>query len=370
MGILNKLSLAIVVLIELNAFASGSGRPTPPIKPPEPPVSSTDRSFLRLVILPNSSGHQEFIDVLRSAQKSVFLEIFHLSNVAVQDELIAAAARGVNVRIIADQASTKNPEGERLVQKMSGLKNLTFVPSSPSFSITHTKSMIVDDRVAWIGTENLSNSFATSREFSVVLEDQSVVSEMKTVFEEDLVNSANGTGKTPELKNPDLAWSPVNAKDRILSLIASAKTSIRVDVENLSDKDVISELGRAAHDRHLDVRVVAPLCDENPNQAFNVPAMKTLSSLEVKARLMPGPASADQPYIHAKIILVDVGTAQARTFIGSENFSYNSLGKARELGLIFHNEKYELKMMDVFDSDYSKAIDATADTFPKCSKAP
>jgi phosphatidylserine/phosphatidylglycerophosphate/cardiolipin synthase-like enzyme len=40
-------------------------------------------------------------------------------------------------------------------------------------------------------------------------------------------------------------------------------------------------------------------------------------------------------YIHAKTVLADYGTAQAKLFLGSENFSADSLSKNRELGLIF-----------------------------------
>ena len=44
------------------------------------------------------------------------------------------------------------------------------------------------------------------------------------------------------------------------------------------------------------------------------------------------PASAPL-YIHAKVVLADYGTAGARVFIGSENFSRASLTRNRELGL-------------------------------------
>ena len=40
-------------------------------------------------------------------------------------------------------------------------------------------------------------------------------------------------------------------------------------------------------------------------------------------------------YIHAKIVLADYGTAGAKLFLGSENFSTPSLTENRELGLIF-----------------------------------
>jgi phosphatidylserine/phosphatidylglycerophosphate/cardiolipin synthase-like enzyme len=39
-------------------------------------------------------------------------------------------------------------------------------------------------------------------------------------------------------------------------------------------------------------------------------------------------------YVHAKAIVADYGTATAKVFVGSENFSDNSLNHNRELGLI------------------------------------
>jgi phosphatidylserine/phosphatidylglycerophosphate/cardiolipin synthase-like enzyme len=39
-------------------------------------------------------------------------------------------------------------------------------------------------------------------------------------------------------------------------------------------------------------------------------------------------------YIHAKIIVADYGTSEAKAFLGSENFSNASLTENRELGLI------------------------------------
>ena len=40
-------------------------------------------------------------------------------------------------------------------------------------------------------------------------------------------------------------------------------------------------------------------------------------------------------YIHAKTVLADYGTTAAKLFVGSQNFTSESLGENRELGLIF-----------------------------------
>ena len=47
------------------------------------------------------------------------------------------------------------------------------------------------------------------------------------------------------------------------------------------------------------------------------------------------PATGNYLYIHAKVIVADYGTSAETVFLGSENFSSNSLNNNRELGLIF-----------------------------------
>ena len=58
-------------------------------------------------------------------------------------------------------------------------------------------------------------------------------------------------------------------------------------------------------------------------------------------------------YIHAKMILAD----NSQAFVGSENFSYTSLRKNRELGIILTKSTILKSLSATFSADFSKATE-------------
>jgi len=58
-------------------------------------------------------------------------------------------------------------------------------------------------------------------------------------------------------------------------------------------------------------------------------------------------------YIHGKVIEADYGTAHAKVFIGSENFSSTSLNRNRELGLIISSSAIMSAIARSFASDFA-----------------
>jgi phosphatidylserine/phosphatidylglycerophosphate/cardiolipin synthase-like enzyme len=57
-------------------------------------------------------------------------------------------------------------------------------------------------------------------------------------------------------------------------------------------------------------------------------------------------------YIHGKVIEADYGTARAKIFIGSQNFSDTSLNDNRELGLIISNRAIMSAIASTFTLDF------------------
>ena len=78
------------------------------------------------------------------------------------------------------------------------------VRDTPSaFRLSHEKSLVVDDRVAFIMTHNLTrSSFAKNREFEAISEDKAVVEEVTKVFDADWER------REPDLSQALLVWSP------------------------------------------------------------------------------------------------------------------------------------------------------------------
>ena len=300
-----------------------------------------------LFMTPSAKGHRIFIEQIDQAQTSIQLKMFHLSDQEVVGALINAHLRGIKIQILLDRSGLNSPRFKNYAEQL--LRNHIQVrPGSYGFSITHEKSMIIDQHQALITTINLTNQFESTRDYGLFVTDPNVIEEMQKVFVTDWQNSQNNENYTPELKQPNLLWSPVNAREKLVALIDSAQFSLQLEVENLGDEEIIQALEKAAA-RSVEVKVITPQCDKNKNPFYNYPALSRLQRAKVETRVMPFPASADKPYMHAKMILAD----HQKFYLGSVNFSFNSLSKARELGIILTHSKNARELDMAFETDWS-----------------
>lgn len=306
-------------------------------------------------------GHKLFLDNIDAAKSSINLMMYHLSDLDVENHLLAAAQRGVKIQIILDGKVISAGTAKSIADNMQA-HGIAVKASSPFFSISHAKSATFDHAWALVTSINLTRTADFTRDFGIRTEDSDVVNEFDKVFATDWENADTKAGNTPDLSVEKLAWSPVNSKDKLLALIQSAQNSVYLEVENLGDKDILAALETKAKNG-VKVVVVVPACVEGGGTR-NVPFMKELASNGVEAILSVPPYSNSNPYIHAKSIVVDGQTF----YVGSENFSYNSLTAARELGIIEQDSDISGAIQNTIASDAS--LGKSAETLPatfKCS---
>ncbi len=304
----------------------------------------------KLIVTPNEEGPQDFILAIKQAQKSIHLKMFHLTNFKVVDALIEANQRGVEVQVILDRKSTWLKSYSKAFFKLQ--KNQVDVQlSTTGFSITHEKSMVIDGTKAFITAINLTKNYQVTRDFGVVVTNHEIIEEIESVFAADRKNASEATSRTPLLKNPYLVWSPINSQSKIVALIQSSKKTIDLQVENFGDEEIQNALIKAAQ-KGIQVRVLVPLCDKNPNPLHNVKYIQQMMKHGILAQVMPEVSTALQPYMHSKMILVD----HKNIYIGSVNFSKNSTQKARELGIIFSNQKIAAQIQNYFEQDWKQSI--------------
>jgi phosphatidylserine/phosphatidylglycerophosphate/cardiolipin synthase-like enzyme len=136
------------------------------------------------------------------------------------------------------------------------------------------------------------------------------------------------------------ATSTVDARARLKALIDSAKTSLDVEVQSLSD-DALTDAIVLAHQAKVAVRVVISASNED------TPAEKD-SIAKLKAAGVPF-VGVVTPYIHAKAIVVD-GT---KVFVGSQNFTPTALFKNREIGVVTDAAGEATKVRDVIAKDFA-----------------
>lgn len=293
--------------------------------------------------------HQPLYDAFDNAKKSIKVGIFGISSPIIAQHLIDAQKRGVNVTVICDSYCTKSPGKQQIVDQLKSSGAQVFIASA-GFSISHWKMFVVDDQMAFISTMNFITRANQMRDMGIFLTNPTILAEILTVFNQDIENSKNQTAITPELTQPNLVWSPVNSEVKLVSLINSAKTTIDIWIENMGEKTVHEAL-KTAVARKVTVRILTSLCGLGMPPSVQYAVLKELSAAGIDVKGEPYPANSEIPYIHAKSISVD----QKTIFFGSENFSYNSLLKARELGLIFEEPGIAAQMHDLYEKDWSHA---------------
>lgn len=306
-------------------------------------------------------NHDLIVRAIRQAKSKVQMSMYHLTDSEVIQALIDAQIRGIDVQVILDNSSLQNPKYKEVFDRLVAGK-VVVLASSPQFRITHSKMFIVDGNLAFVSTMNLVGHFDNMRDFGIFTVDPTVIRELVTVFEADVINSRNNTFHTPTVSHANLLWSPVNSEKKIVDLIDSADRSVSLAVENLGSDVVLAALVRARQRGAL-VRVLTPECDLHPNPLWNYPFMRQMAKAGVENRVMPTPSSASTPYMHAKIIVVDDRVA----YLGSENFSVSSLRYSREVGVALTSPKTVRGLAAVYSRDWQAARPLPA-TDPSCPK--
>jgi phosphatidylserine/phosphatidylglycerophosphate/cardiolipin synthase-like enzyme len=316
---------------------------------------------LVLIVTPHAD-HAPFVAAIDAAAKSIDMTMFHLTHPDVADALVRAAGRGVRVRVVLDGKSLEKTKFERVAAKLRA-GHVDVRGSSPQFSITHEKAMVVDGATAFITAINLTKDVAATRDFGVVTRAPGVVADVETLFAADWDNAAAGGQLTPALREPSLVVSPVSSRDKLTALIASAKRDLAITVENIGDPAIRDAL-LAAVKRHVAIKLIVPMCDKNKDPLHNFDPADKLAAGGVVVRMMPQPETVDTPYMHSKMILADGATA----YVGSVNFSTNSTTQARELGIIFANPAAAATIKTAFDADWQHAVEPPATRPTDCPK--
>ena len=342
-GFTKKIAFLFVLSFSSLAFASDGAWLTN-IKP-------IDDAFF---IQAPADGPAAVVSVINQARTSIKMMMYHLSNPDVVNALIAAKKRGIDVVLILDQKSISSGKYQDFATQLQN-SGVTVVRSSSGFSISHVKAMVIDGTMAFISTMNLVGAWQQMRDYGIFTTDAGIIAEFNSVFATDLQNAQNGGNLTPPLSNPNLVWSPINSEAKLVDLINASRKTVQVTVENLGNPRFQAALVNAVR-RGVQVVTETPECIFGDQGNRNDEFIRGLISVGARSRLMPMPNTVALPYMHAKSIVVDGYVA----FLGSENFSVNSLNYARELGIVFMQPQSVQKLNAVFAQDWSVSKDFTS----------
>jgi phosphatidylserine/phosphatidylglycerophosphate/cardiolipin synthase-like enzyme len=298
---------------------------------PGPDAGVAISSGVSVIVEPNGKSGAELVTAIAAATRSVYMTMYQINDPAVLGALVARAGAGVDVQVILDGSASNKSWNQPAYDQLQG-GGVAVVWSSPAFTYTHEKTVVIDGQTAWVMTMNLNKSSPRyNREYLAIDTDPDDVAEATAVFVADHAHQVIAPSGTLVVAN-------ANARAKLVALIDTATTSLDVEAEEFSDISsggVVDALVRAAQ-RGVAVRVV--LANQTLPAAASqaVAAVKSVGVEVVMTGPTSGNGTAGNPYIHAKAIVVDcAGGHCARGFVGSENITVGSLGYNRELGVIF-----------------------------------
>jgi len=329
-------SLAVVLLVaagcKIQVGAAPSGVSTESAV--QAGTSGVTRSW-PLIVEPGA-GFSPVYSLINGARHSIDMTMYELSDQTAEHDLAAAAKRGVRVRVILDHRQKRLNSAAYSYFRSYSVK-VTW--SSARYRYTHQKTVVIDGTRAAVMTANLtSRYYSTSRDFLLVDTNRPDVAAITAVFDADFAKVSVRPGH-----GSDLVWSPTDSQDQLLGLINGARSSLRIYSEEMGDATVEKALVRAAK-RGVDVQV----CGENEDGEYDSDFAK-LAGAGVRISYY---SSSTGFYIHGKVIEADYGTAHAKVFVGSENFSNTSLNQNRELGLIISSHAVMSAIASTFTSDF------------------
>ncbi len=287
-----------------------------------------------LIVLPDDSS-KPILNAIDGASKSIRIKMFVFSDAVLLKAIIAAKRRRVKVRVMLNpvrRSGERDNEATRRALRRAGVdvKN-----PNPAFDLTHEKSMVVDDTVAFVKSLNwTTKNFTETRDYAVMTDRKRDVAEVIDGFEADWHRQAF----TPRMHS-HLIWCPGPGRDRICDFIDDAKHRLFVQNERYQDAVIIERLVRAQQ-RGVKVQIMArpPHTLKRDKLVEGVGGLRILDDLGIKIHKLK------HLKLHGKMLLAD-GVA---AIVGSINFAAGSFDDRRELAI-------EVRDDDIIDRLYRTA---------------
>lgn len=293
--------------------------------------------------------HGPVVKFIDSARDSIDMSAYKFTDEQVIGALRAAAERGVRVRLIMENKNIYYRPGESTDATLDPAAalvhpNVSIFRTSPRFSQSHYKMILVDSQKVLISTGNFCPStFAEVhpdnpyRDFMLETDEPSVVQAVLKGFQADTED------KRVVLDHPHVIWGPDQTRSSFLKLINGAQRSIDVYQQDLTDEGLAKALAGAAR-ADVRVRVLMNPFPFGGEKDPNVPHQTLLSEAGAEVMLCP----KIYKVMHAKVVIVD----GKEMYLGSCNFYTPSIDQTRELGVVTHHRHSIEPVLRTFEQDW------------------
>jgi phosphatidylserine/phosphatidylglycerophosphate/cardiolipin synthase-like enzyme len=277
-----------------------------------------------IIVLPDDTS-KSIIDAIRGAKKSIRLKMFLFSDPDLITAIVEAKQRGVKLKVMLNPNRRNGEEENEETRAILEKAGIEVRDSNPSFVITHEKSMIVDDEIAFIKSLNWeTKNFTETRDYAITTTHPREVKEVIMCFEADW--HRHPFEPPEELR---LIWCSVNGRERIARFIDEAKNKLFVQNERFQDLVIIERLVHAAK-RGVKVHVMArpPHTLKKDKLVEGVGGLRIMDDVGIKIHKLKSLK------LHGKMLLAD----GCRAIIGSINLTPGSFDHRRELAIEVHDD--------------------------------
>src|SRR5476651_1028526 len=110
--------------------------------------------FQRSIIVFPDDTVKSIVDAINDANKSILIKMFLFSDPELLNAVIAAKERGVKVKVMLNPSRRSGEEENEDARTKLEAAGIEVRDTTPSFVITHEKSMVVDKKVAFVKSLN------------------------------------------------------------------------------------------------------------------------------------------------------------------------------------------------------------------------
>jgi phosphatidylserine/phosphatidylglycerophosphate/cardiolipin synthase-like enzyme len=246
--------------------------------------------------------------------------MFVFSDPGLLQAVVAAHQRGVKVRVMLNperRDGEKENDESRIALTDAGVEVLD---SNPCFDLTHEKSMVIDEKTAFVESLNWeTKNLTVTRDYAIVTTHKHEVEEVMECFDADWQRKDFNAGD-----HSHLIWCIGNGRQRLGQLIDEAKHSLWLQNERYQDPTIIEHLVRANR-RGVKIHIMArpPHKLKKEKLIEGVSGLRVLEDIGVKIHKLK------HIKLHAKLLLAD----DDRAIIGSINLAPGSFDSRRELAI-------------------------------------
>ncbi len=294
-----------------------------------------------LIVLPDDSS-KPLIDAISGANSSLRIKMFVFSDPSLLDAVIAAKKRGVDVRVMLNPERRDGKKENAEVREKLKAAGVSVKDSNPCFDVTHEKSMVVDDKAAYIQSLNWeTRNLTETRDYAVVTSHAHEVGEATAGFDADWKRTEFAAHK-----ESNLIWCTGNGRLRICEFVDRAKHSLWLQNERYQDPVVIEHLVRA-HTRGVKIKVMA----RPPHKLKKEKLVEGVSGLRVLQDLGIPVHKLKHIKLHGKVMLAD----DKRAVVGSINIAPGSFDSRRELAIEVDDDHIIHRIRKTLEHDWENS---------------